>query len=242
MNTPPIRLGSWLSLGSPTVAELAAESGFDWLLFDLEHGCATDSAILDQLRALRGTDVKAIVRVGAPHIDLVGRVLDWGAHGIMVPRVCNVEDAGRIIQAAHYAPRGRRGVARTVRAVGYGRRLPDQQNMPKPLILAQIETVDAVDQAAAIAKVDGIDVLFIGPADLGYDLLAQRSQRTYSDCVSIVSKAARAAGKECGVLLRRAEDVASMHEQGLSWIAVDSDLGILREHYNRLVKTVAKAA
>lgn len=234
-----IKLGTWLSLGSPTVAELAAESGFDWLLFDLEHGCATDAALPDQLRAVRGTNVKAIVRVGAPHIDLIGRVLDWGAHGIMVPRVCSVDDAERIIQAAHYAPRGRRGVARTVRAVGYGRRLPDQQNMPRPLVLAQIETVDAVDQAAAIAKVDGIDVLFIGPADLGYDLLAQRSTRTYSDCVSIVSKAARSAGKECGVLLRRAEDVAAMHEQGLTWIAVDSDLGILRERYSRLRSAVA---
>jgi len=236
MNT--CHLGTWLSLGSPTIAELAAESGFDWLLFDLEHGCATDAAIMDQLRSLRGTSAKAIVRVGAPHIDLIGRVLDWGADGIMVPRVCTVEDAERIIQAAHYAPRGRRGVARTVRAAGYGRRLPDQQNMPKPLILAQIETVEAVDNAGRIAAVDGIDVLFVGPADLGYDLLAQRSNRTYSDCVSAVAKAAAAAGKRCGILLRRTDDIVPMRELGLSWIAVDSDIGILREKYTRLRATV----
>jgi 2-keto-3-deoxy-L-rhamnonate aldolase RhmA len=228
------QLGTWLSLGSPTVAELAAESGFDWLLFDLEHGCATDAAIPDQLRALRGTNAKAIVRVGAPHIDLIGRVLDWGADGIMVPRVCTVDDAEKIVQAAHYAPRGRRGVARTVRAVGYGRRLPDQQQMPKPLILAQIETVESVDNSAAIAAVDGIDVLFIGPADLGYDLLAQRADRTYSDCVTKVARAALAAGKQCGVLLRRTDDIAPMREMGLTWVAIDSDIGILREKYTRL--------
>lgn len=233
------QLGTWLSLGSPTVAELAAESGFDWLLFDLEHGCATDAAIPDQLRALRGTNAKAIVRVGAPHIDLIGRVLDWGADGIMVPRVCTVDDAERIVQAAHYAPRGRRGVARTVRAVGYGRRLPDQQKMPKPLILAQIETVEAVDNAAAIAAVDGIDVLFIGPADLGYDLLAQRADRTYSDCLKQVAKAALAAGKQCGVLLRRTDDIAPMREMGLTWVAIDSDIGILREKYTRLRASAA---
>lgn len=235
------QLGTWLSLGSPTVAELAADSGFGWLLFDLEHGCATDTAILDQLRALRGTETKAIVRVGAPHIDLIGRVLDWGAHGIMVPRVCTVDDAEKIVQAAHYAPRGRRGVARTVRAVGYGRKLPDQQKMPKPLILAQIETVEAVDNAARIAAVDGIDVLFIGPADLGYDLLAQKSDRTYSDCISAVAKAATAAGKQCGVLLRRTDDIAPMRTLGLSWIAVDSDIGILREKYTQLRAAVPQA-
>lgn len=242
MNTFPLRIGTWLSLGSPTVAELAAESGFDWLLLDLEHGCATDAALPDQLRAVKGTNAKAIVRVGAPHIDLVGRVLDWGADGIMVPRVCTVEDAERVVQAAHYAPRGRRGVARTVRAVGYGRRLPDQQNMPKPLILAQIETVDAVDNAEKIARVDGIDVLFVGPADLGYDLLAQRSARTYTECVSAVTKAAQSAGKQSGILLRRVDDVESMREQGMSWIAVDSDLGILREHYTRIAKAAVKFA
>ena len=106
--------------------------------------------------------------------------------------------------------------------------------MPKPLILPQIETVEAVDNAARIAAVDGIDVLFIGPADLGYDLLAQKSDRTYSDCLSAVAKAALAAGKQCGVLLRRTDDIVPMRALGLSWIAVDSDIGILREKYTRL--------
>lgn len=233
-------LGTWLSIGSPAVAELAADSGFDWLLLDLEHGCATDAAITDQLRALRGTKTRGIVRVGAPHIDLVGRLLDWGAHGIMVPRVCSVDDAEKIVQAAHYAPRGRRGVARTVRSVGYGLRLPDETKMPKPVILAQIETLDAVDHAAAIAAVDGIDVLFIGPADLGYDLLARKSSLTYTDCVSRVVEAAKAAGKECGVLLRRIEEVEPMRQLGLSWIAVDSDLYILRKTYEQILSSNPK--
>jgi 2-dehydro-3-deoxyglucarate aldolase/4-hydroxy-2-oxoheptanedioate aldolase len=233
-------IGTWLSLGSPAVAELAADSGFDWLLFDLEHGCATDAAVTDQLRALRGTPTKGIVRVGAPHIDLVGRVLDWGAHGIMVPRVNTVDDAERIVQAARYAPRGRRGVARTVRSVGYGLRLPDETRMPQPLILAQIETVEAVNQAAKIAAVDGIDVLFIGPADLGYDLLAQKSSLTYSACVSRVAQAAAKAGKQCGVLLRRLEDVSSMRDLGLSWIALDSDISILRKSYEQILSGISR--
>ncbi|MCP5560771.1 MAG: 2-dehydro-3-deoxyglucarate aldolase [Verrucomicrobiaceae bacterium] len=235
MTPPSFKLGTWLSLGSTTVAELAADSGFDWLLFDLEHGSATDAAIPDQLRATRGSPIQTIVRVGAPHHDLIGRVLDWGAAGIMVPRVCSVDDAERIVKAAHYAPRGHRGVARTVRAVGYGLRPNDEKQMPRPKIIAQIETLDAVDQAAAIAAVDGIDVLFIGPADLGYDLLAQKSERSYADCVTRVALAARESGKECGILLRRTEDMAAMLELGLSWIAVDSDIGLIREGYKRIV-------
>jgi len=239
MNTTTL-IGTWLSLGSAAVAEIAAESGFDWLLFDLEHGCATDAAIPDQLRALRGTDTKAIVRVGAPHIDLIGRVLDWGAHGIMVPRVSSADEAERIVQAAHYAPRGRRGVARTVRSVGYGLRLPDEMRMPKPLILAQIETEEAVENAEKIAAVDGIDVLFIGPADLGYDLLARKSARTYSACVALVAQAAASAGKQCGVLLRRCEDVAPMRALGLSWLALDSDISILRKSYEQALSSVPR--
>ena len=239
MNTTTL-IGTWLSLGSPAVAEIAGDSGFDWLLFDLEHGCATDAAIPDQLRALRGGNTKAIVRVGAPHIDLIGRVLDWGAQGIMVPRVCSAEDAEKIVQAAHYAPRGRRGVARTVRAVGYGLRLPDEQHMTKPIILAQIETLESVDNAASIAAVDGIDVLFIGPADLSYDLLAQKSDRTYDECVMLVAKAASQNGKQCGVLLRRTEDIAPMKALGLTWLAVDSDISILRKAYQQTLSSIPR--
>ncbi|NBV87481.1 MAG: hypothetical protein EBS01_14720, partial [Verrucomicrobia bacterium] len=115
MNTVPLQLGTFLAIGSPAVAELAAESGFDWVLIDLEHGCESDAALPHQLRALRGSRTKAIVRVGAPHADLIARVLDWGADGIMVPHVDSAGKAEAIVQAAHYAPRGQRGLSRSVR-------------------------------------------------------------------------------------------------------------------------------
>src|SRR5438067_1777369 len=162
MSTSTIQLGTWLSVGSPAVAELAGICGFDWVLLVLEHGCESEAAIPNQLRALRGTRAQGIVRVGAPHADLIARVLDWGAHGIMVPHVNSAAEAEAIVQAAHYAPRGQRGLSRSVRAYDYGLNPPGDA-MPEPLILAQIETVEAVKRAAEIACVDGIDVLFIGP-------------------------------------------------------------------------------
>ena len=229
-------IGSWLSLGSSIVAEIAADSGFDWLLFDLEHGCATDAALPDQLRALRGTQTKAIVRVGAPHVELIGRVLDWGADGIMVPRVSSAHDAEKIVRAAHFAPRGQRGVARTVRSVGYGRNLPDEDQMPRPLIFAQIETEEAVDAVEHIASVDGIDVLFIGPADLSFDLKARRSRRTYDECVGSIAQVARYAGKQTGTLLRTPDEVALMAKMGMQWIAVQSDITVLRDGYSTLLQ------
>src|SRR5882724_2838124 len=107
-----LRIGTWLSAGSPVIAELAGECGFDWVLIDLEHGCESEAALPGQLRALRGAKAQVIVRVGAPHADLIGRVLDWGADGIMVPHVNSAEEARKILQAVQYPPKGLRGFAR----------------------------------------------------------------------------------------------------------------------------------
>lgn len=229
------RLGTWLSLGSPVIAELAASSGFDWLLLDLEHGCGTEAALLPQLQAIHGP-AAAIVRVGAPHADLIARVLDRGARGIMVPHVNTATEAEALVQAAHYPPRGQRGYSRTVRAHGYGLRSPDAA--PAPLIFAQIETIEAVENARAIAQVQGVDVLFIGPADLNFDLKARPklAKGSYAACLKQVVAAAAAAGKACGILTRDAAEVPALRKQGFTWIALESDLAILRNSYQKLVE------
>ena len=113
-----VHLGTWLSIGSPVIAYLAAESRLDWLLFDLEHGAGSKDALLGQLQAIRATPAAAVVRVGAAQPDLIGRVLDRDAHGLMVPHVSSVAQAEACVRAAYYPPRGRRGVARSVRASG----------------------------------------------------------------------------------------------------------------------------
>ncbi len=228
-------LGTWLSIGSSIIAEIAAEAGFDWLLFDLEHGCGDETMLLTQFQATRGTAAKKIVRVGYPHPDLILRALDLGADGLMIPRVNTVEEAEAAVQAAHYAPRGRRGVARTVRTHCYGLRPASPDAPPfEPFILAQIETVEGVANASAIAAVDGISALFIGPADLNYDLKARGSERSYDECLRSVSASASAAGKPCGILLRQPADLPKHEALGYQWIAIDSDIGILRESFVRL--------
>lgn len=226
------RIGTFLSIGSPALAELAAECGFDWVLIDLEHGCESEAALPNQLRALRGSRTQAIVRVGAPHPDLIGRVLDWGADGIMVPHVDTAEEAVRCVRAAWHPPEGRRGVSRTVRAHGYGLR-PPAGAMPKPVLMAQIETAQAVANADAIAAVPGIDALFIGPADLSFDLKARQSALAYEECLRRIAEAARRQGKSCGILVRHIDDPEKLRPLGLAWLAMDSDLSLVREGFRR---------
>ncbi len=233
MNQTNIQLGTWLSVGSPVIAELACLSGFDWVLFDLEHGCVSEATLPDQLRALRGSTTKAIVRVSAPAPDQIARVLDWGADGIMVPRVECAAAADSIVRFACHAPLGRRGFSRTVRATDYGLKgHPD-----KPIIMVQIESLAGVGDVANIAAVEGVDVLFVGPADLRHDLENNPFGESpgYEECLDEVLAAARTAGKEVGILVRDAAEVSSHAARGFTRIAVDSDLSILRKAYQSLL-------
>jgi len=229
-------LGTWLSTGSPAIAELAALSGFDWLLLDLEHGCGTEAAVFPQLQATRGTAARVIVRVGAPYRDLISRLLDWGGHGIMVPHVNTAAEATQIVRATRYSPRGNRGYTGTVRANDYG--LRPIEEVPPPLIMAQIESIEGVKNAAEIARVEGIDVLFVGPADLRHDLQnrSESAPGNFDECLSLVIQAARKAGKHAGILIRDVAELAKHRDLGFTHIAVDSDLAILRKSYRQTLE------
>jgi 2-dehydro-3-deoxyglucarate aldolase/4-hydroxy-2-oxoheptanedioate aldolase len=227
-------LGTFLSIGSPVIAELATECGFDWVLIDLEHGCEAEAAVPNQLRALRGGKTAAIVRVSVSQPDSISRILDWGAHGIMVPHIDSAVEAEQIVQAARYAPRGQRGFSRTVRTYGYGLR-PPGQDTPAPFIMAQIESIEGVKHAEEIARVEGIDVLFVGPADLQFDLNnnPESDLGDYAKCLETVGMAAKAAGKTTGILVRELADLQRYRELGFTHIAVDSDVAILRKAYQQ---------
>ena len=233
LRAPRLHLGTWLSIGSPVIAELAGQCGFDWLLFDLEHGCGGEATLFQNLQALRGSSTAAIVRVGAPHPDLIQRVLDWGADGVMIPHVDTAEVAQACVRAVRFPPHGTRGYSRSVRACGYGLTAPDPSM--QPLLLAQIESAAAVANVREITAVDGVDVLFVGPADLAFDLKATGSKRSYDACLADVAAAALAAGKQAGILCRNEKDVAALAGQGFTVQAVDSDIAILRQRYLDLV-------
>jgi 2-dehydro-3-deoxyglucarate aldolase/4-hydroxy-2-oxoheptanedioate aldolase len=227
-----LRLGSWLQTGSSVVAELADASGFDWLLIDLEHGCGTEAMVLPQIQVIR--HAAAIVRVGAPHPELIARSLDWGAAGIMVPMVSSAEKAEACVRAMRYPPRGDRGLAGMVRAFQYGL----QRDMPAPVFYAQIETIEGVENARAIAAVDGVDVLFIGPMDLKLHLQSypERTHLDFAACLREVADAAREAGKACGLLCRQTDDFAELQALGFTHLAIETDITLLRESYRNVIQ------
>src|SRR5690606_29651697 len=136
----------------------------------------------------------------------------------------------RCVAAVNYPPRGHRGFSRSARTYGYGARPPSSTDLEiPPFLMLQIETVEDAANAAEIAKIDGVDALFVGPSDLRFQI--ERSQPPgidYERCLNQIAKAAAEAGKPWGILLRSPEDAASHHSLGASLIALDSDLAILR--------------
>jgi 2-keto-3-deoxy-L-rhamnonate aldolase RhmA len=159
--------GAWLGLGSEATAEVLARAGFDWLLVDLEHGLGDHATLVSQLRAISGLGPAPLVR--APWNDLVWlkRILDAGAEGVVVPYVNDRSEAVEAVAACLYPPRGQRGVARSTRAAGQGRRhCHFEQADDEILIIAQVETLEAVQHVDDILSVPRLDGIFIGPVDL----------------------------------------------------------------------------
>jgi len=218
--------GTWLASGSPIITEMAATCGADWILLDMEHGYLTESEVLPNLMAAKGSAAAVIVRVPSHDPSLIGRLLDRGAQGIMVPHVNSEEEARQLVAAFRYPPDGIRGYSRSTRAHAYG--VNQKAVNDKPVFFAQIESLQGVKNASAIASVDGVDVLFVGPADLRQDLSSHPSAMTYEEAVSQVVSTCRTHHKRAGIFLRDRQEAQSMASAGFSRIAVDSDLGILR--------------
>lgn len=231
-----LQLGTWLQTGSSVIAELADLSGFDWLLIDLEHGCGTEANVLPQIQAIRRA--AAIVRVGAPHPELIARALDWGAAGIMVPMVSTAEKAAACVRAMRYPPQGDRGLAGMVRAFDYGL----HRERTKPVFYAQIETIEGVENARAIAAVDGVDVLLIGQMDLKLQLQSypERTQLDFTACLCEVAAAAKEAGKACGLFCRQTDDFTELQALGFTHLAIETDLALLRESYRNVIQPLRR--
>ena len=232
-------LGTWLSTGSPVIAELAGEFSFDWLLFDLEHGCLTESGLLANLQAVRKSGTELIVRVGSLDPALIARALDWGASGIMLPHVSTPAQASACVAAMRYPPYGTRGYSSSVRAYAYGLRASKAiQELPAPVFMAQLEDYEGIDNADAIAQTAGVDVLFVGPADLKLNLAVRcqsKPSMTFTEALERVSQAAKRNGKQAGILVRNPADVPELRKLGFSCLAIGSDLGILRDGFQTIL-------
>jgi 4-hydroxy-2-oxoheptanedioate aldolase len=234
-----ILIGCWLNLGSTITAEIVGMSGFDWVLIDLEHGAPAEKDVLHLLQALEHTPAASIVRIESAQRQRIHRVLDMGAEGVMCPRITNTTEAKAVANGLHYPPDGNRGVAKMVRAAGFGQNFSEYYKNATENILGivQIETVEVLDHLDEIASLPGIDVLFIGPSDLSIELgiFGQFDHPLFKDALKATVNAARKAGKAAGILLPSPDDFKKYHEMGINMIACGADSAFVAEGARNMV-------
>lgn len=232
--------GTWLTAGNPALAELASMYNFNWFLFDLEHGFLTIHDLLGNLQAIKNGTSKSIVRVGGVDPIQIAKVLDLGANGIMVPHVSNAVLAKTCVSAMLYPPKGHRGVSSSVRAFNYGLNVPSDIHANKPLLFVQIEDVEGIKNADEIAAVEGVDVLFVGPADLKLSLKYQEGEDeiSYEQALQKVIDAVKKNGKLAGILVRNFEDTPHLIEIGFTYVALSSDTAILKSGYQNIINFI----
>ncbi len=160
------KIGSWITIGHSSIAEIMADAGFDWLCIDMEHTVIDYTQAQNLISAIQGKGKLAYIRVGENNTRIIKRVLDAGADGIIVPMVNTMEDAQRAVDAVRYPPEGKRGVG-LARAQGYGFDFKKYLNKQKNIeIVLQIEHIDAINNLESILAVEGINGTIIGPYDL----------------------------------------------------------------------------
>ena len=224
------QIGLWSSLSSSYSVEVIAGAGYEWLLLDCEHSPNDLESLLTQLQAAARFPTTPIVRV--PWNDMVNikRVLDIGAQTLLIPYVCSAEEAKAAVAATRYPPAGVRGVAGTTRATRFGRVKDYAKRAHEELcVLVQVETKPALDQLEAICAVDGVDGVFIGPADLhasmGYP--GETSNPAILPLIEEAMRRIRKAGKAPGYLSPVEADAKRMLGAGCLFCAVGADIGLL---------------
>lgn len=219
--------GCWLNLGSPLTAEIVGLSGFDWVLIDLEHGAGTEKEALAQIQALGHTSAGILVRVESAEPQRIQRILDMGAEGVMCPKINNASEAKKVVNGLQYPPMGQRGVAKMVRATQFALNFQSYyENAPETILgIVQIETKESLNHVEEIAQIEGVDVLFIGPADLTMELgiFGQFNHPEYLAAVEKTIKAANQAGKSTGILFFNPEEYSTYHQMGIRFIACGAD-------------------
>ncbi len=224
------QIGLWASLSSNYTAEIVASAGFDWMLIDTEHSPADIETVLQQLQAAAAYPTATLVRVPWNDMVTIKRYLDIGVQSILIPQVANATEAKNAVAYTRFPPQGLRGVAGATRATGFGRIKDYFKRAEAELcVLVQVESGAALGEIEAIAKVDGVDGIFIGPADLhaslGYtgELAHKDVLPKIDDAIARIAKA----GKAPGILTGNEELARRWLKCGATFVAVGSDASVL---------------
>jgi 4-hydroxy-2-oxoheptanedioate aldolase len=223
-------LGTFVGAASPVTAEACAAAGVDWLVLDLEHGSGGEEQVRDVVPAAGAYGVPTLVRVESGARIRIGRVLDLGAAGVMLPRMDSAAEVREAVRHLRYPPDGDRGVATYNRACRFGLDPGALARANAEVVgVVQIESAAAAGQADQIAAIDGVDVLFVGPQDLSHNLGVPGDLQApaYLAAVERVRAAAARHGKACGLLVRDGVAAAARRTDGWTFVAIGSDATLL---------------
>lgn len=222
------QIGFWLGMGSPNAAEIAGGAGFDWLLIDAEHGPNDITSLISQMHALQGSQSSIVIRPPVGETWMIKQILDLGCQTVLVPMVETAEQAKQLVQAMNYPPQGIRGVGAALARASHHNRISDylQTANHQVCLLIQIEAQRGLDNLDEILSVDGIDGVFIGPADLAADMgyLGQPTAQPVQQAVRTAIEQIVAADKAAGILMAVPELVQEYLELGATFVAVGTDV------------------
>lgn len=222
--------GLWVTMDCATVTELAAELGLDWVTLDMEHGNLDYKDVTEHLRAAKGSDTAVLVRVPAITVDAIKRALDLGADGVLLPLVRTAEDLELGMQYGRYPPRGQRGIGGE-RSLRWGLKLQEYLAMANAecMVIPLIELGDAVDNIDSILDVEGLEAIFVGPADLsssrGY-LGEWEGPGVAEDILTVLEKAGKK-GIASGIMAMDNADLMMRLDQGFRMVGLGSDVGMM---------------
>jgi 4-hydroxy-2-oxoheptanedioate aldolase len=234
-------LGAWLMIPSPFCAEIVAHAKFDWVCVDMQHGIIDYAQMVTMLQAVSSTEVTPLVRVPWNEPGIIGKSLDAGARGVIIPMVNSRADAERAVQACRYAPSGARsyGPVRANYSVGFDYFASANEDV---LCIVMVETRDAVDHVDEILSVPGVDAVYVGPADLSVTLglppAPDHEAAEFSDAISSILGACRAHGVVPGIAGNQ-QTAPKRVEQGFRLVEVAADAALLARAAGLALRAVA---
>ena len=219
---------------NPPLAEMAGMCGYDFLMLDCEHGWFSEMELLQTMQAIGSTEIAALVRLRGHDLQALGRYMDMGVDGIIVPNVGTADQARALVRAMVYPPAGTRGFAAPAhRASGYGLNLAAHMKSPRDRVclVVIIESGEGVANAADIAAVEGVDGVFIGPADLSADLgcAGDYTQPAYQEALARIERAANRCGKLVGTAPHPGQPLEALVARGYRLLIVSGDMPLIRE-------------
>jgi len=239
-----LQVGLWCSLCSPVATEIVSHSGYDWLLLDTEHSPNDLQEIIAQMQAAQSGTASCIVRPAWNDMVLIKRYLDIGAQTLLLPFVQTPEEAKRAVEWTRYPPNGVRGITGSGRASRYGRVKDYLKTASSEIcVLVQVETREALKQIEAIASVEGIDGVFIGPNDLSasFGHIGNWAHPEVQDAILDAAQRIRKTGKAAGILTPNEEEAKKFISWGYTFVAIGADIGLLAKNADALAKRFKSA-